>query len=58
MIQKSLPGMNAAAVGLVFAAGYVLFEKGIVRNGPPESVGNFPYYAVVAGICMFLLMLG
>ncbi|CAN0330644.1 unnamed protein product, partial [Phaeothamnion confervicola] len=46
-------GFNAAAIGLVFTATFLLFEKGIsVANdgstdGAPYSVGSYPLYAAV-----------
>ncbi|KAJ3040034.1 hypothetical protein HDV00_011483 [Rhizophlyctis rosea] len=55
IINDVLPGMNAAAVGLVYAAAYLLWEKGIVRGDLVEPLGSIPYYAVVAG-CAFVLV--
>ncbi|KAJ3188665.1 hypothetical protein HDU85_004379 [Gaertneriomyces sp. JEL0708] len=55
IIQRALPGINAAAVGLVFAAAFLLFQRAIVRQGAAESLSNYPYYAVVAG-CSYVLV--
>ncbi|TPX61489.1 hypothetical protein PhCBS80983_g01092 [Powellomyces hirtus] len=54
-IQRALPGMNAAAVGLVFAAAFLLFRRAIVRGNSAESLSEYPYYAVVAA-CSYVLV--
>ncbi|KAG5460337.1 MAG: hypothetical protein BJ554DRAFT_7626, partial [Olpidium bornovanus] len=54
LLQRVLPGMNAAAVGLVFAAAYLLFQKSVAtaqRTGAgaaAASLGSRPLYAVIA----------
>lgn len=56
VIQRCLPGMNAAAVGLVFSAAYLLWTRGIVRGGGVvETVGTYPWYAVVTGVAFVLV---
>ncbi|KAJ3045630.1 hypothetical protein HK097_001141 [Rhizophlyctis rosea] len=55
VIGDVLPGMNAAAVGLVFSAGYLLWQKGVLRDGGVRALGDFPFYAVVAGIAYVLV---
>ncbi|TPX65327.1 hypothetical protein SpCBS45565_g05245 [Spizellomyces sp. 'palustris'] len=53
-----LPGMNAAAVGLVYAAAYLLWQKGVVRGDVVRPLGDFPFYAVVAGVAYVLVDAG
>ncbi|KAJ3084116.1 hypothetical protein HK102_000758 [Quaeritorhiza haematococci] len=50
-----LPGINAAAVGLVFSAAFAVWEKGIVRGDVVRPLGDFPFYAVVAGVAFVLV---
>lgn len=55
VINDVLPGMNAAAVGLVFSAAYLLWQKGIVRGEVTDPLGSVPFYACVAG-CSYVLV--
>ncbi|KAL7748668.1 hypothetical protein RI367_006079 [Sorochytrium milnesiophthora] len=58
VVQKCLPGMNAAAVGLVFATAFQLWQEGIVRGSVSEPLGSRPYYVVVAGLSFVLVNAG
>jgi chromate transport protein ChrA len=52
-VKTVFKGVNAAAVGLVFAAIYVLSEKAIVSTDHSDlvsSISNYPLYTSVAAI--------
>ncbi|KAL7754020.1 hypothetical protein RI367_000953 [Sorochytrium milnesiophthora] len=55
VVVRALPGINAAAVGLVYAAAYLLWQRGLSNGNGVEPVGTLPYYAAVAG-CAFVLV--
>ena len=49
-------GVNSAAVGLVFAATYLLWQKAIVgrkSDGSVDSISNYPIYV---SICSFAFL--
>lgn len=54
-VQSVFKGINAAAVGLVFAAVYILSEKAIIAsNGLTRSLFDYPLYVSVASFSMVL----
>ncbi|KAI9102711.1 chromate ion transporter [Phlyctochytrium arcticum] len=54
-LLQCLPGINAAAIGLVFSASYLLWQKGIIRGDSMIPIGDSAYHAVIAG-CSFVLV--
>ncbi|KAJ3215526.1 hypothetical protein HDU67_000314 [Dinochytrium kinnereticum] len=52
-VKAAFKGFNSVAVGLVFAATYILFQKAI--SGPlGSSLSSYPFYMAVTGIAYVL----
>jgi chromate transport protein ChrA len=54
-VQKGFKGVNSAAVGLVFAAVYLLGVKAIGGESAGTQITLFPYYVAIA-CCSFTLV--
>ena len=54
-VQKGLKGVNSAAVGLVFAAVYLLGVKAIGGESAGMQITLYPYYVAIA-CCSFTLV--
>lgn len=48
-IQKAMKGINAVAVGLVYAAVFLLWNRAIAASNDADKVlGNYPQYVIIA----------
>ncbi|KAJ3220190.1 hypothetical protein HDU67_005516 [Dinochytrium kinnereticum] len=54
-VKVAFKGFNSVAVGLVFAATYILFQKAIAEGVLGSSLGMYPFYMAVTGISYVLV---
>ncbi|KAI8852344.1 chromate transporter [Chytridium lagenaria] len=54
-VKAAFKGFNSVAVGLVFAATYVLFQKAISDGALGPSLGMYPFYVAVTGVSYVLV---
>ncbi|KAJ3115624.1 hypothetical protein HDU96_000317 [Phlyctochytrium bullatum] len=54
-VKVAFKGFNSVAVGLVFAATYILFQKAITEGSFGPSLGQYPFYMAVTG-CAFVMV--
>ncbi|KAJ3101122.1 hypothetical protein HDU97_001647 [Phlyctochytrium planicorne] len=54
-VKVAFKGFSSVAVGLVFAATYILIEKAITNGPKGSSLASYPFYVAVTGILFVLV---